>query len=154
MILFGFKGCGKSHFGKLLAAKLHLPFIDTDELLGGSPSHLYRTLGETRFRMLEKEALLTLQSGCVIALGGGTVLDPSNVELLLKIGKLIYLEASFETIARRIKITPAFAEGTSLHTLYQARKPIYESILAHRIDTDALSESGVLARLCDLCYFR
>ena len=150
MILFGFKGCGKSHFGKLLAAKLHLPFIDTDELLGGSPSHLYRTLGETRFRMLEKEALLTLQSGCVIALGGGTVLDPSNVELLLKIGKLIYLEASFETIARRIKITPAFAEGTSLHTLYQARKPIYESIPAVRIQVNPLDPESVLAQMMEI----
>src|SRR5690348_12190587 len=94
LLLFGFKASGKTHFGKLLAHEMHRPFIDTDDLIVAlykkktdkqrNIRQIYQELGEMPFRALEKEALQHLKdvTRSIIALGGGAVLDPKNVEFL------------------------------------------------------------------------
>lgn len=161
LILFGFKGCGKTHFGKLLALKMHRKFLDTDDLLAElyalktgqriGPREIYMQIGAEGFRALEKEAIRSLKTvkEAIIALGGGAVLDLENIELLQKIGCLVYLCASPKTLQTRIpkEKPPAFMNGVSFLEVFQERKPIYESIPAARIDVDALDEAGVLAAL-------
>jgi shikimate kinase len=165
LILFGFKGCGKTHFGKLLAQKMRRPFIDTDDVIAELHAQktgrrlrareIYRELGKESFRALESEALLTLEKAenSIIALGGGAVLDPANVEFLQKIGALVYLEASPETLRKRVLLeeTPAFLDQSdplkSFLDMVHERKPIYESLPARRINTEILDEAGVLAAL-------
>lgn len=140
-ILFGFKGSGKSTFGKKLAKELDRRFIDLDALIEQayqkSIREIYHEVGEDSFRKIEKEQLQKLvdQTHCVIALGGGTVLDPENVKLLQTMGELIYLKASFETIQKRIQQTPLFVVD-SLKQVYEARLPVYESISAICIEND------------------
>ena len=132
LILFGFQGCGKSTIGKQLAEQLQRPFIDTDarivERAGLPVRELYHTLGETKFRTLEKQIILELEPrpDAVIALGGGSVLDPESVRFLRTIGQLIYLDIPFEQL--RIEGTPAYADGRALFEIYQTRKPIYEAV--------------------------
>lgn len=168
LILFGFKGCGKTHFGKLLAQKMHRRFIDTDdwivELFAKKtgertlPREIYIQLGPAAFRALEKEVLQSLKNvkDAVIALGGGAVLDPENVELLQKIGCLAYLSTSRQTLQKRVlkHQTPAFLDSedpqASFHEMFQQRRPIYESIPATKIDCDVLDEAGILAALQSL----
>ncbi len=168
LILFGFKGSGKTHFGKLLALKLHRPFIDTDdlvsELYAGQSGKRWRAreifakIGNDPFRQLEREALKTLLNvkDAVIAVGGGTVLDPENVELLQKIGQLVYLETGMEALKMRLLkdelpaiLDPNDPEG-SLARMIRERKPIYESIRARKVKTDALDEAGVIAALSSI----
>lgn len=136
LILFGFKGVGKTTTGKMIARYINCPFFDTDELLEQRlqkrVSTLYTELGSLAFREEEKKTVLSLKSvtGSVIAVGGGTVLDFENVRILQSIGKMVYLKASFETVSRRIK-TPSFLDSTtSLKEVYEKRVPIYESICA------------------------
>lgn len=168
LILFGFKGCGKSHFGKLLAQKMHRHFIDTDDLIvelfakktgqHTLPREIYVQLGSEHFRALEKEALESLKhvKNSVIALGGGAVLSLENVEFLQKLGCLVYLSTSAETLQKRIlkHQTPAFLDSlnpeVSFLEVYQERRPIYESIPATKIDCDTLDEAGILAQLQSL----
>ena len=132
LILFGFQGCGKTTVGKLLAAQLQRPFIDTDirleERTGKPLRELYRALGEKEFRALEKQIIfeLDLRPDAVIALGGGSVLDPENVRFLRAIGQLIYLDVPFNQL--RIQGVPAYADGRTLFDIYTARKPIYEAV--------------------------
>jgi shikimate kinase len=161
LILFGFKGAGKTHFGKLLSIKMHRPFIDTDDLLQelyakrtGSRKNIreiYKTLKEEGFRLLEKEALHLLKDlkDTIIALGGGVVLDPTNIELLETIGTLVYLKASPAKLKSRIRDElPAFANSEEAFLqIFHEREPIYRSIRAHTIDTDLLDEAGVVAAL-------
>lgn len=165
LILFGFKGCGKTHFGKLLAKQLHRPFIDTDDLLSTlfakktgeqhTPRTIHAQIGEAPFRALESEALQDLKDkkGVIIALGGGTVLDATNVALLQGIGCLVYLCASAATLQKRIANDnlPAFLDEkdptASFLTIFQERKSLYESIPAAKVDVDLLDEAGVLAAL-------
>src|SRR5689334_18525522 len=101
LLLFGFKASGKTHFGQLLAHKMHRPFIDTDDLLlelykketgqSKKAKQIYEKLGEKGFRELEKRTLYLLKEvqNSIIALGGGAVLDPENVLFLQKVGALV-----------------------------------------------------------------
>lgn len=168
LILFGFKGCGKTHFGKLLAQKMHRRFIDTDDLIveffaKKTGQHtlvreIYIQLGSASFRSLEKEVLHSLKTmkNTIIALGGGAVLDQENVELLQKIGCLVYLSTSAQTLQKRVlqHQTPAFLDErdpkASFLEMYQERRPLYESVPAAKIDCEALDEAGILAALQSL----
>lgn len=158
VILFGFKGCGKTHFGKLLAKELNYQFIDTDDIIIRSyaeesgqhltPRAIYQSIGEAGFRLLEKKAISTLKmvKNTVIALGGGAVLSPDNVEILKKIGKLIYLETDIETIKKR-NIT--LLEG-SIEKVYLDRLPIYRSVSAPSVHTHTLTEEAVISAICSI----
>lgn len=165
LILFGFKGCGKTHFGKRLAERMNRPFVDTDTLLAKkyaeetgqslSVREIYRALGEEGFRALEMKAISDLSEckSIIVSLGGGAVLHPQNVEELQKIGRLVYLKAGWDTLRRRILLTelPAFLKGKEdFETMYKERLPIYESIRASKIDVDLLDEPAVLAALRNL----
>lgn len=160
LILFGFKGSGKTHFGKLLAQKMHRQFIDTDDLIVKlfgkhiGPREIYNQIGEEKFRALEKEAINSLKAtqNIIIALGGGAIIDPENIELLQKIGCLAYLKTSAQTLQKRLeKDPPAFLDMSdpelSFLEHYQERLPIYESIPAAKIDCDTLDEAGILSAL-------
>lgn len=164
LILFGFKGCGKTTLGKKLAERMHRPFIDTDDLVSElyaqtsgnrlSAREISELLGESGFRTLEKEAIasLSLVTDSIISLGGGAILDPENVERLQKLGEMVYLEASPDTLKKRMMLDgiPAFLKETTFEQMYQHRKPIYESIRARRIDVDALDQPGAIAALCSI----
>lgn len=108
IILVGFMGTGKSSVGKRLAKLLGWSFIDTDveieRLTGLSVSEIFRRHGETRFRSEERLLVMRLkeQGNCVIATGGGTVLNPLNWEELDQSGVMITLYASLDVIYERI----------------------------------------------------
>ena len=84
LILCGFMGSGKSTVGRLLARRLHRPFVDLDEFIeqqtGQTVAEIFNTRGEGAFRALEREAARSLcsQSGLVLSCGGGTVLNPQT----------------------------------------------------------------------------
>lgn len=108
IILMGFMGTGKSSVGKRLARILGWSFIDTDaeieRLAGLSISEIFRRHGETRFRSEERLLVKRLKEreNCVIATGGGTVLDPHNLEELAQSGVMITLYAPLDEIYERI----------------------------------------------------
>lgn len=165
LLLFGFKASGKTHFGKLLSIKMHRPFIDTDDLIlelymketekRRNAREIYAEIGKEAFRALEKRALHLLKNvkDAIIALGGGAVLDPDNLAFLQTVGAMVFLKASPEKLKERIFrdelpsfLDPKDPEG-SFYRMVQERDPIYQSIPARSIDTDALDEAGVLAAL-------
>ena len=161
-ILFGFKSCGKTTYGKLLAEKLERPFIDTDEIIRTlfkeeqnedlTPREIYQKLGEEAFRALETRAvkMLEQEKDAVIAVGGGTLLNPEHVQMVQKIGRLIYLEASPEVLRKRIlrEDLPAFLTGEEeLTELMRIRLPIYEAIDAKRINIEILDDAAVISAL-------
>lgn len=162
VILFGFKASGKTYFGKLLALKMGMPFLDTDDLIihqyqeKSSISEIYQELGEKKFRDLESKVILSLQpkKSSVIALGGGGVLNEISLSHLKKLGRLIYLKSHFTGLHTRIlesKKVPSMIDphhfSESLHSLYEERKPIYESIHADHVDVSLLDEKSILEKL-------
>ena len=82
LLLWGFMGTGKSSVAKLLAATLARPVLDLDALIvareGCSIPVLFDTRGEAGFRAAERAAMtevLAREDVCVVALGGGTLVD-------------------------------------------------------------------------------
>jgi shikimate kinase len=136
-ILFGFKGSGKTHLGRLWAQEKGMAFFDSDErmiLLDGrglSIRELYQQLGEEPFRALEKRALFSFQgvTHSVIALGGGAILDSESLLFLQALGSLVFIDASLELILERGISIP----GQDIRALYAKRRPLYEAIHARRI---------------------
>lgn len=109
IVLTGFMGTGKTTVGKLLAERLDLPFVDMDEVIvervGMSVAEIFEKHGEPTFRAWESVIAAELGADAepkVIATGGGTFLNPANLEAL-RHATLICLVASPEQIFRRIQ---------------------------------------------------
>ena len=91
--LLGFMGSGKSTVGGLLANALGWPLIDLDTVIeaghGLSIRQIFETSGEPFFRQVEHAALTEASKtdSAVIALGGGTFAQPSNVDIIRESGR-------------------------------------------------------------------
>lgn len=108
IILIGFMGCGKSTIGKRIAKLLAIPFIDSDSEIERihkkTIPQLFEELGESGFRQLEKEFILSLSSfdNFVLATGGGLPCFNNTMELLNQLGTTIYLRRPSKELARRL----------------------------------------------------
>ena len=100
IVLCGFMGCGKSTIGKELAKLIKMDFIDIDTYIESKEnmtvSKIFKLRGEKYFRKLETKAILNLalKPYKVIALGGGSLLNSENVEVLKSNSKIFFLNAS------------------------------------------------------------
>lgn len=107
-VLIGMMGAGKSSVGRRLADLSGREFIDTDQLLqnrlGRSISQIFSIYGEETFRDHESSVLKALNPGpTVVSTGGGIVLREENWEELNRLGQIIYLKASPETLINRLE---------------------------------------------------
>ena len=102
-------GSGKSSFGKKLALKLHLQFLDLDTYIEEQSqmniTEIFDTKGEAHFRALEHDALIKLsqENNLVLATGGGTPCYYENMILMNKKGITVYLQSSSELLLSRLK---------------------------------------------------
>ena len=108
--LFGFMGVGKTTVGRLLATRLEYTFFDSDaeaeKEAGMKIGEVFASLGEPAFRALERGVVqrLSAKDEQVIALGGGAVLDPLNIERLRRSSRMVLLTASPEEISLRTRL--------------------------------------------------
>ncbi len=150
IFLYGPPGCGKSTTGRILAANLDLPFFDLDneiEKETGKPVwQIFAEEGEAEFRRLETDMLQKMASGkpAVIALGGGTLLNPGNRQIAETAGQVIVLDAPLPVIHIRLKDDPnqrPLLDGeleTKLKNLLETRSDHYNSF-TNRVDTGQLT---------------
>ncbi len=143
IFLIGMPGCGKSHWGRLLAVHLGLPFTDLDEAIasgeGMSIAELFAARGEGWFRERERAYLrqvIDVPGSRVVACGGGTPCSFDNLQAMKAAGIVIYLQASpaylFQQLQRGGARRPLL-DGTieRLEELLAQREPIYTQ--AHHI---------------------
>ena len=110
LILEGFMGSGKSAVGRVLASRLELPFVDTDTEIekrqSCSIADIFDASGEEAFRQMETSMLQGLflsDTEAVISLGGGTPVRAANVPVIKKLGRVVYLKASADTLIKRLE---------------------------------------------------
>ncbi len=108
IFLCGYMGSGKTTIGKKLALKLGYPFFDLDHYLSEkykqSISNLFKSIGESQFRIRESEALKETENmqNTVISTGGGTPCFFDNMDWMNQHGKTIYLKLDPKTLAQRV----------------------------------------------------
>jgi shikimate kinase len=106
--LIGFMGTGKSRIARPLAAALDWQALDIDtmveELAHDSVRGIFASGGEGAFRAVEAQAVAKAASvrHAVIATGGGSVLGEENRARMRDNGFVVLLEATPETIVRRL----------------------------------------------------
>src|SRR3954469_2749022 len=97
LFLVGFMGTGKSTVGALLAARWSWPFVDLDARIeqqaGATIAELFARGGESAFRDLEAAAVkaVAAEGLQVVAVGGGAVTRPENLQLMLGTGLVVCL---------------------------------------------------------------
>ena len=151
IVLMGYRCTGKSSVGRMLAGMLRLPFYDTDEMVlrrsGRTVAEIVQAGGWPAFRVAERETVRELAGvdGSVIAIGGGTPLDPENAGILKRNGFFVWLSAGSETIVRRLEggcgndgQRPPLSNGATAgetERMLRERIPVYRSLADLAIET-------------------
>ena len=153
IVLIGFMGAGKTTISKLLANKFQVSLLETDDEIikrSGlkSINEIFTKKGEAFFRELEKEVIsdYAQKSNYIISCGGGAIANLENMKVLKENGKVLFLSASFETIAERIKdqsTRPLFMDIEKAKELYYERLPLYKSHADLVIETDNLTPEEI-----------
>jgi shikimate kinase len=137
IVLIGLMGAGKSKIGRRLAARLQLPFFDSDHEIetaaGESIEEIFSRHGEAAFRDGERRVIARLlrQPIHVLATGGGAFMDPQTRAVIAHRGVSVWLRADIEVLLARVSRRnnrPLLQERDPravLSELIERRSPIY-----------------------------
>ena len=155
IVLVGMMGAGKSSVGRCLQRRTGLDRFDTDELVAAkfalSIPEIFARHGEENFRDAETKALRELpnENAMIIVTGGGIILRNENVDLLKRLGMVVWLEAKEETLFERASrrgnrpLLQTENPRTSLAEMLQKRTPLYEKAADVRVETTKLTHDEV-----------
>ncbi len=113
MFIIGYMASGKTTFGRALARRTGMQFIDLDfyieQRFRKSITEIFSEKGEEEFRRMEAAMLREIGEfeGVVISCGGGTPCFHNNMDYMLSRGDVVWLEASPERITERLIINSA-----------------------------------------------
>ena len=105
--LVGYMYCGKSTFGRRLAAEKGMAYLDLDRAFEARYHYtvpmFFSRFGEDAFRKLETQLLHTTadMDNMVIATGGGTPCHSGNMDFILANGIAVYLRMPVDALVQR-----------------------------------------------------
>ena len=146
LVLVGMMVAGKSAVGRKLAARLGLPFVDSDAEIetaaGMTISRFFEERGEAEFRQGERRVIARLLDGpvCVLSTGGGAFMDDETRALIKQKAVSIWIKADLDTLVKRAarKTDRPLLQGGDLRTRM-------EQILAEREPTYAEADMNVIS---------
>ena len=145
LVLIGMPGCGKSTIARKLAEISGRPAVDIDqrivERIGRPIRDFFAQQGEARFRQIEAEILaeVTLQTGQIIATGGGIVKDWENVRWLRQSGKVYFLDRSLDQLETDPS-RPLSSSREALRQLYDQRINLYRAACDQQIENNGSAD--------------
>jgi len=134
----GFMASGKSTVGRHLAHRLGWDFYDTDHEIESAErmtiAEIFSARGEPEFRRIETEIIRQhvrwIERGrpAVLALGGGSFVEPASRQLLQDNGMAVWLDCPFEVVKRRVgdgSKRPLAQDPEKFKVLFDARREVY-----------------------------
>ena len=171
LVLIGFMGCGKSAIGRALSRHLGGRHVDTDHeieiLCGKKIPQIFADDGEAVFRNAEQKVVRRLTYSAarrrqsdvfrplIVSTGGGTPLRPENADMLRRVGEIVWLTASTDTIVKRVTRNidqrPLLAghrddPAARIEALVADRAPRYAALAAHTVDTSQFASPDEAAQ--------
>lgn len=153
VVLIGMPGSGKSTIGVVLAKVLGYDFIDSDLLIQKQErmllSEIMEAKGIAEFIEIENQIHRELAvTDSVIATGGSVIYGAAAMENLSKIGKIVYLKLSYQSLKKRLGNLKCrgvvLKEGQTLQHLYEERIPLYEKYADITIDEEGINVENTL----------
>jgi shikimate kinase len=153
VVLVGPMGAGKSTVAALLAQRWGVAVRDTDQDVESSAgkqiSEIFVDDGEERFRALDRAAVADAlgDHDGVLALGGGSVLDPGTRADLAG-QRVVYLRVGLAEAVKRVGLgvgRPLLLGNvrSRIKVLLDERQPVYDSVADITVDTDGRDPQDV-----------
>ena len=147
IVLIGFMGVGKGSVARAMMKQSKMMVLDTDDIIESLENRTVKKIfadhGEEYFRKLERKVGRWLRkevTGTIVSTGGGFFKVPA----VKKIGTVVLLNASFETIyeriiehpngAKKLKKRPLFANIEKAKALYDERQEQYFKVADMVVD--------------------
>ena len=136
-MLIGLMGAGKTKIGRRLAARLGLPFFDSDEEIeaaaGETIEEIFANRGEAVFRDGERRVIARLLAGPVhvLSTGGGAFMDAQTRRVIAQRGASVWLRAGLDVLFSRVSrrtnrpLLKAPDPRAVLAELIERRYPVY-----------------------------
>jgi shikimate kinase len=137
IVMVGMMGAGKTAVGRALAARLQVPFLDSDAEIETAANmtvpEIFERDGEAFFRARETQVISRLlKEECgVLSTGGGAFLAGVNRANITSQGVSVWLNADLNLLWQRVRhkdtrplLRTADPKGT-LAEIYDARVPLY-----------------------------
>ncbi|WP_298848642.1 shikimate kinase [uncultured Ruegeria sp.] len=137
VVLVGMMGAGKTAVGRALAARLGVPFLDSDAEIESAANmtipEIFERDGEPFFRTKETQVIgrLLEEKKGILSTGGGAFLQPENRSTIAQKGAAVWLRADLNVLWNRVRhkdTRPLLRTAdpyATLKSLYEARVPIY-----------------------------
>lgn len=135
--MVGMMGAGKTAVGRALAARLDVPFLDSDAEIERAANmtvpEIFARDGERFFRVKEAQVIARLLENerCVLSTGGGAFLAEENRRNISAQGVSLWLNADLDLLWQRVKhkdtrpLLRTDNPRATLAEIYTARVPIY-----------------------------
>jgi len=161
IVMVGMMGAGKTAVGRALAARLGVPFLDSDheieEAANMTIPEIFARDGEAFFRQKESQVIQRLleEARGVLSTGGGAFLSETNRQMISDKGVSIWLNADLDVLWHRVRnrdhrpLLRTADPRATLKGLYEARVPLYaKADLVVRSDGQTSIE-GVVDRVIE-----
>ena len=159
LTLIGMPGAGKSTVGIILAKDLSFGFIDTDILIQiNQQKSLQEIINESdhlNLRKIEEGEILKLNiDKHIISTGGSVPYSKASMAHLSKISTIVFLQASYEEIERRIHNFEtrgiAKSKDQTFRELFAERQVLYEKYADITVACDELNQDEVAMAVAEL----
>ena len=142
IVFIGFRGCGKTTFGRALAELNNLPFADLDNeiefIIGESIADFVAKHGWQVFREVEQRVThdFCRNFSGILATGGSTIENSKNFQNLKKTGTFIFLHTDFSDVRKylltqeasyRPRLNPDISLTQEIDQFWNQRKGIYQA---------------------------
>ena len=159
IFIVGAMGSGKSSVGRLFAERCQKQFLDTDNEIENDSkldiAIIFEKYGEEEFRKKETKLLEDLSGveNHIIATGGGIILKQENIDIMKKMGLIVFLDIDLKTQIQRVKYRKhrPLLKNTDLEKrlkiLKSERDPIYNTISDYIIDVSTKDKKTVVEEI-------